>query len=87
MAIMYVQPPVDNVAPTYHVDTPGADENAVIAIEAVEEGIAVYLAAFCQKFYSEMGRKQRRICLLYFQRYLVAQVIRTRKLRRQLRHL
>jgi intergrase/recombinase len=73
MAIMYEHPPVDNVASIYHVDTPNASENAVKAIESVQEAIEIYLEAFGQKFQSSKGRIQRKICLQYFQQYLVTQ--------------
>jgi site-specific recombinase XerD len=73
MAIMYEHPPIDNVATTYHVDTPVAAKNSGKGIETVEKAIEVYMQAFHEKFHSPMGRKQRRICLRYFQRYLVSQ--------------
>ena len=70
---MYEHPPVDNVATTYHVDTPDATENLSKDVETVEEAAEVYMQAFRQKFQSPIGRKQRKICLRYFQRYLVSQ--------------
>jgi site-specific recombinase XerD len=73
MTIMYEHPPVDNVASTYYVDTPDATENLSKDVETVEEAIEVYLRAFHEKFQSPAGRRQRRICLRYFQRYLVSQ--------------
>jgi hypothetical protein len=72
-AIMYEHPPIDNVASIYHVDSPDATENAVKTIETVEGAIDVYMQAFHEKFQSPAGRRQRRICLRYFQRYLVSQ--------------
>jgi site-specific recombinase XerD len=68
---MYQHPPIDNVAAIYHMDTPNATENAVKAIVSVEEAIEVYQEAFGQKFRSSKGRIQRKICLQYFQQYLV----------------
>jgi hypothetical protein len=73
MTFSYVHPPIDNVPPEFRVDVPEETVIDIKGIITVEEAIAVYLQAFRQKFQSREGRKQRSICLQYFQRYLVAQ--------------
>ena len=70
---MYEHPPADNVASTYYVDTSDATGNLSKDIETVEKATEVYMQAFHEKFQSPAGRRQRRICLQYFQRYLVSQ--------------
>ena len=70
---MYEHPPVDNVASAHHVDTPDTTENSSNQVETVEEAIEIYMQAFHEKFQGKVGRRQRRICLRYFQRYLVSQ--------------
>ncbi len=72
MGFSYQHPPVDNVPPAFRVDLPEKINVESQEIETLEEAIEVYMQAFRQKFQSREGRKQRRICLQYFQRYLVA---------------
>jgi hypothetical protein len=72
IGLTYQHPPVDNVASEYWVEVLNEDD-AIKTIETVEQAIEVYLQAFRQKFQSQENRKQRRICLQYFQRYLVEQ--------------
>lgn len=73
MTFSYVHPPVDNARADYQVDAPEETDLEIAKIETVEEAIEVYMQAFRQKFQSREGRKMRRICLLYFQGYLVTQ--------------
>jgi site-specific recombinase XerD len=73
VSLSYVHPPVDNARSEYYVDVPPLANAATTNIETVEEGIEMYMEAFCQKFRSKMGRTQRRICLQYFQRYLASE--------------
>jgi site-specific recombinase XerD len=57
----------------YYVDVLEEATLAKKGISTVEEAIEVYMEAFRQKFHSQDNRKQRRICLQYFQRYLTKQ--------------
>jgi hypothetical protein len=66
MTFGYVHPPIDNVASDYYVDIPKGFDDAIEAIETVEQTIEVYLQAFYRKFHSIEGRRHRKRSLHMF---------------------